>query len=117
MGNSLQSLQNLGQSVWLDYIRRGMLTSGQFDDYLNMGITGVTSNPTIFEKAIVGSSDYDQDLLELARTGKSTEQIYEALAIEDIRGAADTTYGRHHLLRSQRDRGFTAHKTSLPRSP
>ena len=89
MENSLQSLQDLGQSVWLDYIRRGMLTSGQFDDYLNMGITGVTSNPTIFEKAIVGSSDYDQDLLELARTGKSTEQIYEAMAIEDIRGAAD----------------------------
>lgn len=89
MGNSLQSLQDLGQSVWLDYIRRGMLTSGQFDNYLNMGITGVTSNPTIFEKAIVGSTDYDQDLLELARTGKTTEQIYEALAIEDIRGAAD----------------------------
>ena len=89
MGNSLKSIQDLGQSVWLDYIRREMLTSGQFDDYLTMGITGVTSNPTIFEKAIVGSTDYDQALLELARTGKTTEQIYESLAIEDIRGAAD----------------------------
>lgn len=89
MANPIQSLGNLGQSVWLDYIRRGMLESGEFQQFIDMGITGVTSNPTIFEKAIVGSTDYDKALVDLAQTGKSTQEVYEALAVEDIQTAAD----------------------------
>jgi len=89
MANPIQSLQALGQSVWLDYIRRGMLNSVEFQRFIDMGITGVTSNPTIFEKAIGGSDDYDQALTELSDSGKTTGEIYEVLAVKDIQGAAD----------------------------
>ncbi|MBI4284345.1 MAG: bifunctional transaldolase/phosoglucose isomerase [Chloroflexi bacterium] len=87
--NQIQQTQSLGQSVWIDYIRRGMFPSGDFQRLLDLGITGVTANPTIFEKAIAGSTDYDQALPALVRAGKNAKEIYEALAIEDIREAAD----------------------------
>ena len=89
MNNPVQEAGRLGQAIWLDYIRRGMLTSGEFQRFMDWGITGVTSNPTIFEKAIVGSTDYDDALATLARGDWSTLAIYEALAVEDIRQAAD----------------------------
>ena len=89
MANAVQQLQNLGQSVWYDNISRGLITSGELQRLIDLGVSGLTSNPTIFEKAIAGSKDYDAALLELAESGRSTEEIYEALVIEDIQAAAD----------------------------
>ena len=88
--NPLKQLEHLGQAVWLDYIRRHLLTSAEFRRMLDEdGLKGMTSNPTIFEKAIAGSTDYDDQLKALAPTGKSIDEIYEALSMDDIRMAAD----------------------------
>jgi transaldolase / glucose-6-phosphate isomerase len=88
--NPLIALRTLGQSIWLDMIRRGMLTSGELAQLIDEdGLRGVTANPSIFEKAIAGSHDYDEAVRSLALQGKSAEDIYESLAIEDIRQAAD----------------------------
>jgi transaldolase/glucose-6-phosphate isomerase len=84
----LQQLARLGQAIWMDYIRRSFITSGEFQKLVDQGVRGVTSNPSIFEKAIVGSADYDSALRTLVDSGKSAEEIYEALALEDIRLAA-----------------------------
>ena len=89
MTNPVQETQKLGQSVWYDNIRRGLLVSGELQRLIDMGVTGLTSNPTIFEKAISDSTDYDDALIALAREGKSISEIYETLAIEDIRRATD----------------------------
>jgi transaldolase len=92
MGNNpLQKLSSLGQSVWLDLIRRNMLTPGGEMQKLieNDGVRGVTSNPAIFEKAINGSSDYDNEIRALGKQGKNTTEIYESLAIDDVGRAAD----------------------------
>lgn len=86
--NKFQQLRRLGQSLWLDFIRRSYITSGELERLVAQGLAGVTSNPSIFEKAIAGSQDYDETLATLARQGKSTMEIYEALALEDIRLAA-----------------------------
>ncbi|HEY6394151.1 MAG TPA: transaldolase family protein, partial [Candidatus Binataceae bacterium] len=88
--NPLRQLSEFGQSVWLDYIRRHLLTSPEFQRMLTEdGLRGMTSNPTIFEKAIAGSTDYDDQLQELAPGNKSVDEIAEALTIADIRMAAD----------------------------
>ncbi len=87
--SKLNQLTKLGQSIWLDYIRRAFIDSGELQQLIDRGIRGVTSNPTIFEKAIAGSADYDSALKELAAAGKSDQEIYEALVIEDIGRAAD----------------------------
>ena len=89
MTNSIQEVQKLGQSIWYDNIRRGLLGSGELRRLIEQGITGLTSNPTIFEKAIAGSTDYDEALTALAHAGKDVRETYEALVIEDIRAAAD----------------------------
>jgi len=80
-----------GQSLWLDYIRRDLLTSGEFARLVKEdGIRGVTSNPTIFEKAITGSDDYAADLDRLAKSqGQTASSIYEHLAVQDLQQAAD----------------------------
>ncbi|MCZ7543438.1 MAG: bifunctional transaldolase/phosoglucose isomerase [Anaerolineae bacterium] len=85
----LARLNQLGQSMWYDNIRRALLDSGAMEDLIEAGVSGVTSNPTIFEKAIAGSTDYDPALTALAEAGKSVAQIYETLALEDIRRTAD----------------------------
>ncbi len=85
----LHDLAGLGQSIWYDNIRRELLENGEFQTLLDAGVLGVTSNPTIFEKAIAHTADYDPAIARLAREGHSTEAIYEALAIEDISRAAD----------------------------
>jgi len=85
----LASLANLGQSIWLDNISRGLLSSGGLQTLVDDGVLGVTSNPTIFEKAISGSAEYDDQLAEVSRAGASPEDAFEALAIQDIRDAAD----------------------------
>ena len=85
----IKDLNRLGQSVWLDFIRRSMLASGELQGLIDRGVSGITSNPTIFEKAIAGSADYDEALRELVDEGKTNDEIYLALALEDIRRAAD----------------------------
>lgn len=90
MTNPVQQLQTLGQSVWYDNIDRIQLVSGQFKRMLDEdGIVGVTANPTIFEKSISAGHAYDEQITELIREGKSTNEIYEALVIKDIRTVAD----------------------------
>ena len=85
----LYELANLGQSIWLDYISRPLITSGELQKLVDQGLRGVTSNPSIFEKAIVGGNDYDEELNRLVSGEKSVEEIYETLAMADIRNAAD----------------------------
>jgi len=85
----LNELAELGQAIWLDYIRRSFITSGDLQALIGKGLRGVTSNPTIFEKAIAGSVDYDEDLQKLVAEGRSVTEIYEALALDDIARAAD----------------------------
>ncbi|MCJ7568959.1 MAG: transaldolase [Anaerolineales bacterium] len=85
----LKSLNELGQSIWYDNIRRTLIESGEFEKMFKTGVTGVTSNPSIFEKAIAGSSDYDEALDPLLSAGLPVKKIYETLAIEDIQRTAD----------------------------
>ena len=85
----LHELSQLGQSVWLDFIQRSFIQSGDLQDYVDQGVTGVTSNPTIFGKAISEGSEYDEQMETLARDGRSPQEIYEALTVEDARLAAD----------------------------
>jgi len=88
--NPLLELQKLGQSVWLDYIRRDLITSGELKRLIDQdGLRGMTSNPSIFEKAIVGSTDYADFLDQLVAQGLSAGDIYERIAVRDIQDAAD----------------------------
>jgi transaldolase len=87
--SALRRLQALGQSIWLDNISRGLIRSGSLQRLVDEGLLGVTSNPTIFEKAIAGSGDYDDQLATLARQRMPPQETFEALAIQDIRAAAD----------------------------
>ena len=87
--NAIEELMKLGQSVWFDQIGRGLIKSGELQRLVELGVSGLTSNPTIFEKAITSSADYDDALIELAREGKNAAEIFEAVATEDIRDAAD----------------------------
>src|SRR5438093_11672564 len=86
---AMHALLELGQSVWLDYLRRGMLRSGELQSLIDDGLRGMTSNPTIFEHAIGGSSDYDDELKAVAGSRKSDPEIFEHLAAEGARQAAD----------------------------
>jgi transaldolase len=83
------ALLELGQSVWLDYLRRGILHSGELARLIADGLRGMTSNPTIFEQAIGGSTDYDEALARVAASNRSDAEVFEAIAVEDVRGAAD----------------------------
>jgi transaldolase/transaldolase/glucose-6-phosphate isomerase len=88
--NPLLELHPLGQSVWLDYIRREILENGELEAMIaKYDLRGVTSNPTIFEEAIGKSDDYDDAMQELAAEGADAGRVYEALAVQDIRGACD----------------------------
>ena len=87
--NPIQRLRPLGQSVWYDNVSRSLIETGELNRFLELGVTGLTSNPTIFEKAISSSDDYDSSLLAYAREGMSPAQLAEALAIADIQAAAD----------------------------
>ena len=86
----LQGLTEAGVSVWLDQIRRGMIESGELERLRDEdSLRGVTSNPSIFEKAILGSTDYDDQLRSLAEEGKGPKEIYEAIAVQDVQMACD----------------------------
>jgi transaldolase/glucose-6-phosphate isomerase len=99
--NSLQELRQYGQSVWLDYIRRSLIDSGELKRLVDEdGVRGVTSNPSIFEKAITGSNDYTEALQALQKQpGLDAKGMYEIIAIRDIQDAADvlrTVYDESH---------------------
>jgi len=88
--NPLLKLSTFGQSIWLDYIRRQMIDSGELQKLIDDdGLKGVTSNPAIFEKAIAGNRDYDDAIRTLARAGQSVADIYQGLTVEDVQRAAD----------------------------
>jgi transaldolase/glucose-6-phosphate isomerase len=92
--NPLQQLYSKGQSFWLDYISRSLLTKGELKKLIDQdGLRGMTSNPTIFEKAISAGSDYDAELKKEAKKGKNPYEIFEELAISDIRRATDAFKG------------------------
>ncbi len=86
--NALGILQEHGQSPWIDNITRGMLTGGELQRLIDLGVVGLTSNPTIFQKAIGGSADYDQALADLVKQGKDLDAVYEGLVLADIAEAA-----------------------------
>ena len=86
----LAALTAAGTSVWLDQIRRSLITSGELERLVREdSLRGVTSNPAIFEKAILGSSDYDEQVAELAAKGLSAREIYDEIAILDVQLACD----------------------------
>src|ERR1700691_4408322 len=88
--NTAQKLHDIGQSLWLDNITRGLLASGTLQRYIEeLSITGLTSNPTIFDHAIKNSHDYDGAIGQKLKEGKSGEALFFELAIEDLRQAAD----------------------------
>ena len=90
MTNPLLQLKSHGQSVWYDNIDRSQLVSGQFKRLLDEdGVVGVTANPTIFEKSISAGHAYDEQMNQLIKEGKNTNDIYEAMVIHDIRTVAD----------------------------
>jgi transaldolase len=88
--NALKEVAALGQSIWLDYIRRDLIVSGELSRLIEEdGLRGMTSNPAIFEKSIVDSRDYDEDIRAMALKGKDAVAIYESLSQRDVRRAAD----------------------------
>src|SRR6059058_4102185 len=88
--NAIKELRKEGQSLWLDNIRRQLITSGELARLRDEGLTGVTSNPTIFEKAVSGSTDYDEAMVQLVREKKKPADMLWELMVEDIQAAADT---------------------------
>ena len=88
--NSLKRLRDFGQSLWLDFISRDLITSGQLKQLVeDDGLCGVTSNPSIFDKAISSGNAYDAQIVELVKDNRNTFEIMQALMIDDIRSAAD----------------------------
>lgn len=84
-----RAYSEFGQSIWYDNVQRGLLSSGEFKALIAKGVRGCTSNPTIFDKAIGGSKDYDAAIQKLVAANASVDDIYHALVIEDIQAAAD----------------------------
>lgn len=94
-GSRLRALGALGQSVWLDSISREMLRSGELERYVEAGITGITSNPTIFAKAMLSGDSYDTQIDELVSHDAGVDEIYTALVTRDIRRACDVMAPTH----------------------
>ncbi len=91
--NPLKKLGEFGQSLWLDDIGRALIAGGGLRRMIaDDGLRGMTSNPAIFEKAIVGSRDYEKDIQKMAGSGKDAKEIYEALTQQDVRSAADSFF-------------------------
>lgn len=90
INNPLLELEAFGQSIWVDFIQREMITSGELQEMIEEdGVSGVTSNPSIFEKAITKSQDYDNAIRMLTQLGRTNEEIYQSITEEDIQGVAD----------------------------
>ena len=99
--NNLETLLAVGQSPWYDNIDRRLIQNGKLEKLFRSGITGVTSNPSIFEKAVNGSSVYDSSIQELARTGKQPDEICDLITIQDIQSAADLLYDTYEASGGQ----------------
>ena len=100
--NPLVKLEALGQSVWTDFIHRGMFRSGELARLIEEdGVRGVTSNPSIFEKAIAGTHEYDDDIKLMASKGKSASEIYDALTVKDVQMVADLFRGLYDRLKGK----------------
>jgi len=98
--NPLVRLGELGQSPWYDFITRDLVSSGELARLIREdGLRGMTSNPTIFEKAVAGSRSYDDDILRLSREGRGPVEIFEALAVADVRAACDEFAELHRETR------------------
>src|ERR1043166_9836859 len=112
MGNPLFDVHKLGQSIWYDNIRRGLITSGELQGMVERdGLLGVTSNPAIFTAAITGSPDYDQPLKALVgQGGGNAMDLYEKLAITDIQLACDVLYPVY--VRTNRVDGYVSFEVS-----
>ena len=80
---------DLGQSIWLDYISKSLIASGGLQEWINHGVAGVTTNPSIFENAIAKTQDYDEEIAQLTKSGKTTAEIYEVLTLKEVGAAAD----------------------------
>ncbi|MBE7413904.1 MAG: hypothetical protein HS130_01205 [Deltaproteobacteria bacterium] len=88
--NPLIELNKLGQSVWYDNLRKGLVTSGELKRFMDeYAVSGVTSNPNTFERAIAGTTEYDEDIRRLLKEGLDDDAILERLVTRDIRLAAD----------------------------
>jgi transaldolase len=95
--NPLLRLAELGQSVWYDYITRDLMASGQLDRLIAAdGLRGMTSNPTIFDKAVTTSHLYDEEIRRLADQGKPAGEVFESLAVADVRSACDAFLPLYH---------------------
>src|SRR3979490_2559204 len=86
--NPIKELKQVGQSLWLDNIRRQLISSGELARLRDEGLTGVTSNPTIFDKAVSGSTDYDEAMVQLVRAKKKPSEMVWELMVEDIQAPA-----------------------------
>jgi len=87
--SKLAALSDLGQSVWLDFVSRDLLRSGRLDELVSQGVSGMTTNPTIFDKAIGQGHSYDEQIDEAVAHGRSTAEIADALIVADVRTACD----------------------------
>ena len=92
----MQSLLDKGQSVWLDYLSRGMTRSGELAEMIDAGLRGMTSNQTIFQQAIA-TGEYDDAIAELAAAFATDREIFESLSTQDVREAADVFRQKTHL--------------------
>lgn len=110
MKNQLQQLLDAGQSVWLDNIRRSMFASGELKRLIDQGLRGMTSNPSIFEKAIGAGTDYDDQLRDLVNVEKNAEALFWDLAIADIQEACDAFAGVYE--QSKGNDGFVSLEVS-----
>ena len=100
--NPLLLIEKFGQSIWLDYIRRHLIDSGDLRQLIaEDGLKGVTSNPAIFEKAIAHSNDYDEAIRQLALENKNTAEIYQALTVADVQQAADVFFPVYDRLKGK----------------
>jgi transaldolase len=86
---TIEQLKKMGQSVWLDYISRSLIATGRLKELIGLGLTGMTSNPTIFDKAINAGDEYDAHIGQLHAMGKSLFEIYDEVTVRDIQDAAD----------------------------
>jgi len=109
--NPLRELEALGQSIWIDFIRRETTISGELKRLIDEdGVSGVTSNPSIFEKAIGESQDYDESIHKLTLEGKNAGEVFQSLAVEDIQMVADLL--RPTYLRTGGQDGFVSLEVS-----
>src|SRR5260370_7648755 len=109
--NPLRGLSDFGQSVWLDYIRRSLITSGELKRLVvEDGLRGVTSNPAIFEKAIVGSTDYEAVIESKESAALDAKALYEKIAVKDVQDAADIL--RPAYEQSERHDGYVSMEVS-----